>query len=358
MTPIPPRPARPDDLSLEGILTITDKEVVIDYGFGMQAYSRVSFERVFKNKLGLHVLNGTFNIDVSSREKNFGVTDPADVYTPEEWDLIMGDGGGLRKLLMGHLLCLGNAYRGQLVEEEFLDVVRAAIERALLQDENPLKGIHLPTQDELVAMVFEGGCASCAFCEKGTSFLAKMPGEKPPLRKDMSTAHGVNVRAIREKGRIRIVVGYLDHENPFKEAFHNALVARLQPLLTPELIRSVISDLLVNKELDRRTLTRRIQATMETYGFDCNDISALADGKEMQAKARGESVTPSEPDLPSDPLVDHFVEGGGAEFDYDVDQDGDEEADSPLEITLDYIDPDLQDGGHVDEPDSNSPPVS
>ena len=166
------------------------------------------------------------------------------------------------------------------------EIVRAAVERAIhvYVTDDPLK-MHLvfPELKELEAMQFEGGCSACAFTGLATSISGLIDGRKPEVRADVATVGGrVNVRAFLPDGVLAIVVGYLDHENVFENVFHEDLVARLQPLLTPELIREVIQNHLVMGEVARRAHTRAHSTMWEAYGLDIYEIATLADAKEAE----------------------------------------------------------------------------
>ena len=279
------RPETQRDVVLQLALTVTPEGVTLDYkDLTSLNVARVELAGIFAQS-GQELRDGIFQIRITA--DGVRVTDDAEVYSPEIWQEIVGPQTVLGKIFKAHFGQLVAAYRGMVVDNETLEeIVRAAVERAIhvYVTDDPLK-MHLvfPELKELEAMQFEGGCSACAFTGLATSISGLIDGRKPEVRADVATVGGrVNVRAFLPDGVLAIVVGYLGHENVFEKVFHEDLVARLQPLLTPELIREVIQNHLVMGEVARRAHTRAHSTMWEAYGLDIYDIATLADAKEAE----------------------------------------------------------------------------
>lgn len=216
----------------------------------------------------------------------------ANVYNDETWTKLVVDESGFRMNLVKHFEQLVAAYDGMVLDASELEqIVRAAVDNAIMVHLDPHNtGTSVPSFSELAVIRFEGGCATCAFCEKDTSILSELMGRKPPMLPNVVSVAGVNIRAFLADGVLAVVVGYLDHTNIFEIVFHNDLVARLQLLLTPQLIRSVIEGNLIAGELTRRMIYQSQLVMMEAYGYSPRAVIALADAKEHE-KAMDPSQT-------------------------------------------------------------------
>lgn len=278
------RPQSQRDIVLQLALTVTPEGVDFNFqDFTPLEVNRNELESYFQGS-GYDLRDGTFQFRITAA--GVFVTDDADVYTADEWTAIVDQGSAFGKILMEQFGRLIAAYRGMVTDDATLgQIVRAAIGKALLinSEEDPLKkDFRAPELAEIEEMKFRRGCATCSFMDR-SDFIAMFSG-KPALRRDVVTVAGVNILVMQADGLITAIVGYLAHENPFERVFHEDLVARLQPLLTPELVRSVIQDHLVIGEVARRINVREQSAILEAYGFSADELTQLADAKEAEVE--------------------------------------------------------------------------
>lgn len=283
------RPQSKRDVVLRLALTVTPEGATFDYNEGLVALkrSRDGFTEIFPRLMRL--FNGVFVINITADGASLE-EDVASVYTPTEWAAILNQETAFAKYLNGHFNQLMTAYCGMAVEPEHLEaIVRAAVECALqvYEDDRLAEDLRLPTIDQLEGMKFAGGCATCCFVDNLTGLLARFShgdDAKPKLANGVVQIAGVNVRVLDRDDKLRVIVGYLAHENIFEHAFHDDLIARLQPLLTPEFIRPIIHGYLALNELARRTFVRRNSVAMNAYGFKTDDIATFADAKEAKIR--------------------------------------------------------------------------